>query len=153
MLRDYPQTSLRTAAIGLELTHHTSDISPPPRILIIEDELLIALMIEEMCREAGYRVSGVACTVKMARDKLAKRNFDAVLLDLSLGGKPYPEIADRLMAKGIPFAIVTGYDYLVEPRHEKMPTLQKPFSPVQLRDLLESLVGPRSSSGDVTQTT
>jgi DNA-binding response OmpR family regulator len=153
MLHDNPQTGLRTAAIGLELTPQTSDVSPAPRILIIEDELLIALMIEEMCREAGYRVSGVACTVKMARDELAKRNFDAVLLDISVGGNRYPESADRLMAKGIPFAFVTGYDYLVEPRHEKIPILQKPFSPVQLRALLQTLVGPGSSSGDVTQTT
>jgi CheY-like chemotaxis protein len=152
MLHYYPQTVLRTAAIGLELTPQTSDASPPPRILIIEDELLIALMIEEMCREAGYRVSGVAHTVKMARYELAKRNFDAVLLDISMGGKRYPESADRLVAKGIPFAFVTGYDYLVEPRHEKIPVLQKPFSPVQLRDLLKTLVGPGSSSGDVAQT-
>ena len=151
MLHGYRQTVLRTAAIGLELTPQTSDASPPPRILIIEDELLIALMIEEMCREAGYRVSGVAHTVKMVRDELAKRNFDAVLLDISVGGKRNPESADRLVAKGIPFAFVTGYDYLVEPRHEKIPVLQKPFSPVQLRALLQTLVGPGSSSGDVAQ--
>lgn len=109
-------------------------------------------MIDETCREAGYRVSGVAHTVKMARDELAKRNFDAVLLDISMGGKRYPESADRLVAKGIPFAFVTGYDYLVEPRHEKIPVLQKPFSPVQLRDLLKTLVGPGSSGSDVAQT-
>jgi hypothetical protein len=69
-----------------------------------------------------------------------------------VGGKRNPESADRLVAKGIPFAFVTGYDYLVEPRHEKIPVLQKPFSPVQLRDLLKTLVGPGSSSGDVAQT-
>jgi DNA-binding response OmpR family regulator len=151
MLRDYPQT-VKTAAVGLELTPQTLDVSRPPRILIIEDELLIALMIEEMCRQAGYRVSGVAHTVKMARNELAKRNFDAVLLDISMGGKRYPESADRLVAKGIPFAFVTGYDYLVEPRHEKIPVLQKPFSPVQLRDLLETLVGSGTSMGDFAQT-
>ena len=152
MLHGYRQTVLKTAAIRLELTPQTSDTSPPPRILIIEDELLIALMIEEMCREAGYRVSGVAHTVKMAWDELAKRNFDAVLLDISVGGKRNPESADCLVAKGIPFAFVTGYDYLVEPRHEKIPVLQKPFSPVQLRDLLKTLVRLGSSSGDVAQT-
>ena len=152
MLHDYPQTVLRAAAIGLELTPQTSDVTPPPRILIIEDELLIALMIEEICRAAGYRVSGVAYTVKMARDELAKRNFDAVLLDISVGGKRYPESADRLMAEGIPFGFVTGYDYLVEPRHGKIPVLQKPFTPVQLRGLLKTLVGPGSSTSDVVQT-
>ena len=49
----------------------------PPRILATQDELLIALMIEEMVREAGYRVSGVAHTMAMARQEFARCNFDA----------------------------------------------------------------------------
>ena len=145
MLRYYPQTVLRTAAIGLELTPQASRASPPPRILIIEDELLVALVIEEMCREAGYRVSGIAHTLAMARNELAKQNFDAVLLDLSIGGRCLPTTVDRLKAKGIPFAFVTGYDYLVDPRHEKVPLLQKPFTSVELGAFLETLVGPGSS--------
>ena len=137
---------MKTAAIGLELTPQVSRaVSPPPRILIIEDELLIALMIEEMCREAGYRVSGVAHTVKIAREEIGKRNFDAVLLDVSIDGRYHPKTADLLKAKSIPFGFVTGYDYLVDPRHEKVPLLQKPFTPVELRAFLETLVGPGSS--------
>ena len=125
----------------------------PPRILIIEDELLIALMIEEMVREVGYRVSGVAHTLPMAKLEIAKRNYDAVLLDINIGGQYRAEIADRLPAWGVPFAFVTGYDYLVEPRHAQAPVLQKPFTPAQLRELLECLVGPGSSvTGDITQT-
>ena len=93
----------------------------PPRILVIEDELLIALFIEEMIREIGYRVSGVAYTDALARHELAKRNFDAVLCDINIGGQYHLEIADRLIELDIPFAFVTGYDYLVEPRHEKLP--------------------------------
>jgi DNA-binding response OmpR family regulator len=145
MLRYYPQTVLRTAAIGLELTPQASPATPPPRILIIEDELLVALLIEEMCREAGYRVSGVAHTIEMAQNEIAKRNFDAVLLDFSIGGKFHAKIADLLKAKSIPFAFVTGYDYLVDPRHENVPLLQKPFTPLELRAFLETLVGPGSS--------
>ena len=57
--------------------------SPPiasdgPRILVIEDEPLIAQMIEEMLQETGYRVSGVAHTMAMARQEFLKSNFDAV---------------------------------------------------------------------------
>lgn len=141
MLRQYPQAALRTAAIGLELTPQTSDATAPPRILIIEDELLIALMIEEICREAGYRVSAVAHTGEMVRAELAKGNFDAVLLDVSMEGGHNWKVADRLRAKGIPFAFVTGYDYLIEPRHEKSPVIQKPFTPAQLLGLLKALVG------------
>ncbi len=148
MLRSYPQTVFGTAAIGLELTPQAAHASPPPRILIVEDELLIALMIEEMCRQAGYRVSAVAHTVEMAQNKIAKQDFEAVLLDVSVGGQCLPKAADRLKAKGIPFGFVTGYDYLVDPRHEKVPLLQKPFTPAELRAFLETLVG--SGSGRKT---
>jgi DNA-binding response OmpR family regulator len=113
-----------------------------PRILIIEDELLIALMIEEMVRDIGYRVSGVAHTIAMATRAFAKPNYDAVLLDINIGGRFHAEIADQLVSSGIPFAFVTGYDYLVDPRHEKIPVLQKPFMPAHLRAMLETLIGP-----------
>jgi CheY-like chemotaxis protein len=131
--------------------------SPPtapgsPRILVIEDELLIALLIEEMVRETGYRVSGVAHTAAMARQKFAKRNFDAVLFDINIGGRYHPEIADFLLDTRVPFAFVTGYDYLVEPRHETVPILQKPFTPAQLRALLEKVVGSVSPTGEIAQT-
>jgi CheY-like chemotaxis protein len=113
-----------------------------PRILIVEDELLIALMIEEMVRKLGYRVSAVAHTIAMAAGEFAKRNYDAVLLDINIGGRFYAETADRLVKDGIPFAFVTGYDYLVDPRHEQIPIIQKPFVAAHLRAVLETLVGP-----------
>jgi DNA-binding response OmpR family regulator len=56
------------------------------RFLVIEDELLIALLLEETIREFGYRVSAVARTIPEARREFAKRNFDAVLLDVNIDG-------------------------------------------------------------------
>jgi CheY-like chemotaxis protein len=126
-------------------------IGPASRILIVEDELLIAQMIEEMLRESGYRVSGTAHTLVLARQELAKRNFDAVLLDVNFDGRPRPEIADLLVERAVPFAFVTGYDYVVEPRHENVPVLQKPFTFAQFRALLRDLVGPGLSSGETAQ--
>src|SRR6516164_690506 len=82
-------------------------ISPcPPRILIIEDELLIALMVTEMLRDLGYRVSGVAHTIPMATREFAKRNYDAVLLDINIGGQYHAKTADSLAKSGTPFAFV-----------------------------------------------
>jgi DNA-binding response OmpR family regulator len=124
----------------------------PPRILVIEDEPLIALMIEEMLQEAGYRVSGVAHTMAMARQEFAKRSFDAVLFDLQIGGRYHPETADFLLDRGVPFAFVTGYDYLVEPRHQTVPVLEKPFTPEQLRAIVENLVGSGTPTGEIAQT-
>jgi DNA-binding response OmpR family regulator len=123
-----------------------------PRILIIEDELLIALLIEEMVREIGYRVSRVAYTMAIARQEFVKRNFDAVLLDINIGGRYQPEVADFLQNMGVPFAFVTGYDYLIVPRHQTVPVLQKPFTAVELRALLEMLVSPGALSGEMAQT-
>jgi CheY-like chemotaxis protein len=116
------------------------------RILVVEDELIVALLIEEMIRDAGYAISAIVRTVSMAHLELAKRNFDAVLLDINLDGEYHPELADLLLESGIPFAFMTGYDYLVEPRHETMPLLQKPFTKHQLADTLNTLVSVGSST-------
>ncbi|MGB9044193.1 MAG: response regulator [Pseudolabrys sp.] len=120
----------------------------PPRILIVEDDLVIALMIEEIVRELGYAVSGVAGTIATTRLQIAKRDFDAVLLDIDLAGEHHPETADILLEAGVPFAFVTGYDYVLEPRHEGVPLLEKPFGTVELLVLLEKLVGPGSLTSE-----
>ena len=64
----------------------------PRRILIVEDDLVIALMMEEIVREMGWAVSGIAGTLGMARLQFAKRDFDAVLLDANLGGEYNPRL-------------------------------------------------------------
>ena len=130
----------------------TSARHRPPRILIIEDELLVALMIEEMLRGLGYRVSAIVRTIAEARLAIAKRNFDVALVDLNLDDEYHPETADILIETSIPFAFVTGYDYIVELRHEKIPLLQKPFTPDQLSALIKTLVGPEASSDETAKT-
>ena len=80
------------------------------------------------------------------------RDFDAVLLDVNLDGEYNPETADLLLEMGVPFAFVTGYDYVVDPRHDNVPLLQKPFSSIQLRVLVEQLVGSVRSGDGAAQT-
>jgi CheY-like chemotaxis protein len=118
-----------------------------PRILIVEDQLEIALQISETVRDLGYSVSGIARTSAQAHQEFAKLNFDAVLLDINLDDQNETEAADFLLKTDIPFAFVTGYDYVIEPRHEKIPLLEKPFTTVQLNVLLEKLVGPGQATG------
>jgi CheY-like chemotaxis protein len=122
-----------------------------PRFLLIEDEFLIALLLEETIQEFGYRVSAVARTIPEARREFAKRNFDAVLLDINIDGRYNIEVADLLLRENIPCAFVTAYDYLVEPRHEHIPVLPKPFSRAQLRALLVSLVASTTSHRQTRQ--
>ncbi|MEJ2379246.1 MAG: response regulator [Pseudolabrys sp.] len=123
------------------LEPHTTK-SGPPRILIVEDNLLIAYLIDNMVSGMGYAVSGIAHTIALARQELAKRNFDAVLLDLEIGGQNSSEIANLLQETGIPFALVSGHDSVSDVRYKNVPLLHKPFTAYQLHVLLERLVDP-----------
>src|SRR5262245_41251040 len=122
-----------------------------PRFLIIEDELLIALLLEEMIREFGYRVSAVASTIPEGRRELAKRSFDAVLLDINIDRRYIVEIADCRLRENLPVAFVTGHDHLVEPHQEHIPVLPKPFSRAQLRAVLIALVAATASNRQMKQ--
>jgi CheY-like chemotaxis protein len=111
-----------------------------PRILIVEDERMIAAFIEDLVHDFGCVVSATASTGPSAMRELAKHDFDAVLLDVGLDGERKPDIADLLLQTATPFGFITGYDH-VEPRHMDVPLLRKPFSTQQFRALLDQLVG------------
>ncbi len=113
-----------------------------PRILIIDDERMIVDLIANVVCELGYTVSGTANSISSARQELGRSNFDAVLLDISLDGLHDSEIADQLLQMKMPFGFVTGYDDPFEAKHASVPLLHKPFTTVELGELLETLVGP-----------
>lgn len=112
------------------------------RVLVIEDEPFIAALFAELVHELGYEASEYANGIASARKAISKRDFDVVLLDLSLDGQHGPELADLLMDMKMPFAFVTGYTHAFEARHSHIPLLHKPFTLQQLRRVLEMLVGP-----------
>jgi len=105
-----------------------------PRVLLIEDEALVAMMIQECLGEFGYQVLGPIGTAGEAAAKAEDGQFEAAVLDINLGdGAVYP-IADLLAARGVPFVFVTGYDAdSVEARFRKIPVLQKPIDREMLR--------------------
>jgi DNA-binding response OmpR family regulator len=109
------------------------DEAPPvrgARILIVEDELLLAMEIETMLRQQGYSVSGPAPTVARALALLDQDRPDAVILDLNLNGDPAIPVATALSARGIPFIIVSGYSAKEpsEPELQNAPRLDKPVN-------------------------
>ena len=116
----------------------------PPRVLVIEDEQLIAKSIEDMVQGLGYRVSGIAHCVTAARRELAERNFEAVLVDIKLRDQFCTDIADVLLEMDAPFAFIAGYSHAPEPRFERVPLLHKPFTAGQLGDVLAKLLGARA---------
>ncbi|WP_170937152.1 MULTISPECIES: response regulator [Rhodomicrobium] len=111
------------------------------RVLIIEDEAMIALMLEEILQELGYDIVGIAGTAEdaVAQIEADARTIDAATLDINLAGTRSNEVAEMLAAHGIPFVIMTGYsprDLLDFQGHS---ILHKPFVVEQLEKAFQSL--------------
>ncbi|HEY9580470.1 MAG TPA: PAS domain S-box protein [Rhizorhapis sp.] len=111
------------------------------RILLIEDEPLIAMDMCDTLEDAGYTVVGPASTLDEAHELVETAKFDAALLDANLSGEAVDEVAAALTRKGMPFAFVTGYGREALPeafRHA--PLLNKPLLPKSAFDMLEKLL-------------
>lgn len=110
------------------------------RILIVEDEIVVALFMEDLLAEFGYQVAGVVSHLDQAMAR--ERDYDLAVLDVHLNGKPVFDFADRLAGEGVPFIFATGYGERDLPeRHRGRPVLPKPFSPQDLRRALEQACG------------
>lgn len=109
-----------------------------PRVLVAEDEIVVALFIEDILAEFGYRVAGV---VSRLEDAMAHPpNYDLAVLDVHLNGQPVFDFADRLAAQGTPFIFATGYgERGIPERHRGRPVLQKPYMPETLKRALDEV--------------
>lgn len=112
----------------------TADPRRRLRILLVEDESLIALMIEEAIVGMGHSVVGPFADLDSALAAAGREQFDLALLDVNLGGRLIFGVADLLRERGIPFALLTGYGVESIPVvYRDAPTLQKPIEPELLR--------------------
>jgi DNA-binding response OmpR family regulator len=112
----------------------------PLSVLIIEDEPLIAMMMEDFIDMLGYRVAGAVDCVADALARVEAGGFDLAILDVHLRDGVCWPVADALAAKNIPFLIATGGH--VEPppaAHADAPQLTKPFTLDGVTSALESL--------------
>jgi DNA-binding response OmpR family regulator len=110
-------------------------------ILIVEDETMVAMLVEDMLLDLGHTPVGPASNIASAMAIIDSQTFDAALLDINLGSgeKAFP-IADRLTEMGIPYALVSGYDPKGIEGYDHAAKLQKPFSMVSLASTVETLV-------------
>lgn len=111
------------------------------RILIVEDEPLIALMLEDYLDILGKQVAGQADCVDAALTVIAAGGVDAAILDINLrGGQKSWPVADALAAKGIPFVFASGGsgDAIID-THRDRPVLSKPFTMDNLSAALDAL--------------
>ena len=112
------------------------------RILVVEDEMIVAMLIEDILTDAGATVVGPAARVARALDLLGESEVDAALLDLNLAGEITTPVAEELRRRGIPFAFATGYGAAGVPeKFAGQPLLQKPFQEHDLSRVMAEVLG------------
>ncbi|HLK26385.1 MAG TPA: response regulator [Caulobacteraceae bacterium] len=108
------------------------------RALLVEDEVLIALLIEDMLRELGHEVVVTATGLAEAIDYAGRIAVDFAVLDVNLHGQNSAPVAERLKARGIPFVFATGYGRDgIEPAFRDRMVLTKPFARLDLAAAIE----------------
>lgn len=112
------------------------------RILIVEDEFLLADDLAHVLDDAGATVLGPVSTVPEAlRLIAAEKKIDFAVLDVNLHGDMVFPVADALVERCVPFAFATGYDeWSLPERFFMVPRLEKPFRPDRLSSKLEPLI-------------
>lgn len=110
------------------------------RVLIVEDRYLIAAELAHEVDRMGAEVLGPSATVAAAQEIVAREPLDAALLDVNLEEELAFPLAEALLAKGVPFMFLTGYDSdVLPPEWRDSPRLAKPVNPRLLREELASL--------------
>jgi CheY-like chemotaxis protein len=111
------------------------------RVLVVEDEAMIAMLIEDMLIELGCAMLGPASDTMRALAMIENVPFDIAILDVNLGGERTTPIAATLRSKGIPFVFATGYGASgIHEEFKNQLTLTKPFRHTDLQAALCSLL-------------
>lgn len=112
------------------------------RVLLVEDEAMVAMATEDMLTDMGATVVGPATTLEAGLELANNHHIDVAILDVNLNGRMSFPIADRLRDRGVPFMFVTGYD---KPDYaEDVPLLNKPINEQRFFSLLGRLIGHES---------
>ncbi|RJE80276.1 response regulator [Paracoccus sp. JM45] len=138
-------TPLKSITPELDATHTVAVARPiclsDCRILLVEDEPLVALDLRYELEDAGATVIGVARTVAEALESIRANQVDVALLDGNLKGEPVDDVAELLTKRGVQFCFVSGYgrEHLPE-GYDAAPLIEKPFRPDMLRSILTNLL-------------
>ena len=115
---------------------------PSRSILIIEDEPLIAMMLEDFLDSLGHQVVGIVESVADALARIDEGGFDVAIVDVNLkNGESVWPVADRLCDAGLPFVLATGGHIEAPPsRHSACPVLAKPYTIDAIEPALEKAI-------------
>src|SRR5437899_10217742 len=110
------------------------------RVLVVEDEMMVSMLIEDMLTDLGCMVVGPAARLDEAIDLARAADIDCAVLDVNLGGQPIFPLADLLRERGLPFAFATGYgDAGLRDVDRGAAVLQKHFREGDLARVLSAL--------------
>jgi CheY-like chemotaxis protein len=116
------------------------DTDTARRVLLVEDEPLVGMMIEDMLEQLGHQVVAVAPRLQQALALAAELQFDLAMLDINLAGEESFPVADLLRQRDIPFFFVSGYGSPgLDNRHGYARLLRKPFAPQDLQRMLDDV--------------
>jgi CheY-like chemotaxis protein len=120
-----------------------SDALRGHRILVVEDEALVAMLLETMLEDMGFIPVGPVGDIEAALDILSHDTaLDGALLDVNVAGREIFPVASALTAIGVPFVFSTGYGEDGLPENWRgQPTIQKPFTEQAVRDALFKALG------------
>lgn len=112
----------------------------PQRILIVEDEFFVGMLLEEDLRAEGFVTLGPITSIRVARETVRRETFDLVILDINLDGEMVYPLADELVERGVPFIFLSGYSELNLPeRFKNAARHSKPYHLPRLVERIRSL--------------
>jgi CheY-like chemotaxis protein len=107
------------------------------RVLVVEDEAAISLLLEDMLLDFGCEVVGPAARLAAALDTVERERLDLAILDVNVAGEPIYPVAEALLARSVPFVFSTGYGSAgIKDAFRDRPVLQKPFAQHDLKQKL-----------------
>lgn len=110
------------------------------RILVVEDESLVAMFLEDVLEDLGHQMVGPYSRVEAALSAARVEEFDVAILDVNVNGQAIFPVAEAIAARSIPFVFSTGYGQKSLPEeYRSRPTLDKPFLPGDVEAVLAKL--------------
>lgn len=111
------------------------------RILVVEDEMYMAMVLKDLLSEAGYQVF-TAADMGTALDLIARESFDGAIVDVNLGGEHAYPVAETLRTRGIPFAFASAYTAdAISREFGPCRVLAKPYTCEDLLSTVEDVLG------------
>ena len=121
------------------------------RLLVVEDEPLIAALMVDWLSELGYQTIGPASTVSKALDLIKSTPPDGAILDVSLVGEDSAAVAEELRARAVPFAFASGHTVnTLAARYPDVPALNKPYDFAAVQKVVTGLLGPAPNAPRTT---